>query len=299
MIIDAHGHIYEFLAGYGSKGEFRPLGKGKGIWATGEVEQFFPEKYGDLGFHAEPLLGLMDEGGIDHVVLLQGGNYGFHNEYVAETARKWPDRFTAVGTLDPYAFFRDDILNHLLGDLGLKSLKFELSRTWGLTGYHPDLRLDGEVFRPILERADDEGLTIVIDMGPMGSPSFDPDALFPVRDRYPNATFVMTHCFFPKKDGNNPMRLDYMKRLVSDNFHFDIANLTSMGNTVADIRAFLTDAKAAIGAEHMIWGTDVPGVLRTYTYRDLVAIVADSGIFTQDELNLVMAENAKRVYRIP
>ena len=64
MIIDAHAHIYDVLAGYGAKGEFRPLGNGKGIWSTGEVEQFFPSQYGDLGFRAEALLMLMEEAGI-------------------------------------------------------------------------------------------------------------------------------------------------------------------------------------------------------------------------------------------
>jgi predicted TIM-barrel fold metal-dependent hydrolase len=97
MIIDAHAHIYEILKGYGSKGEFRPIGGGRGIWATGKVEQFFPEEYGDTGFHAETLLKLMEEGGIDHAVLLQGGNYGFHNDYMAEAASKYPEKLTAVG----------------------------------------------------------------------------------------------------------------------------------------------------------------------------------------------------------
>ena len=88
MIIDAHAHIYEILKGYGAKGEFRPLGGGKGVWATGYIEQFFPAEYGDTGFHAETLIRLMDESDIDHAVLLQGGNYGFHNDYMAEAARK-------------------------------------------------------------------------------------------------------------------------------------------------------------------------------------------------------------------
>ena len=159
MIIDAHAHVYDILAGYGAKGEFRPLGKGKGIWATGEVEQFFPAEYGDLGFRAEVLLQLMEEAGIDHAVLLQGGNYGFHNDYVIESARRWPDKFTPIVTVDPYALYVQEILDHLIGDCGARGLKFELSETWGMTGYHPDLKLDGPVFAKVLERAEKEELT--------------------------------------------------------------------------------------------------------------------------------------------
>ena len=112
MVIDAHAHIYEILKGYGAKGEFRPLGGGKGIWATGKIEQFFPAEYGDTGFYAETLIKLMDEGGIDRSVLLQGGNYGFHNDYMAEAASKYPERLTAVGAIDPYAVYADEIFNN-------------------------------------------------------------------------------------------------------------------------------------------------------------------------------------------
>ena len=84
MIIDAHAHIYDILTGYGAKGEFRPIGNGRGVWANGKIERFLPEKYGDREFLAETLIALMDENGVDHSVLLQGGNYGFHNHYYSE-----------------------------------------------------------------------------------------------------------------------------------------------------------------------------------------------------------------------
>ena len=119
MIIDAHAHIYDILSGFGARGEFRPLGQGKGIWSTGEVNQFFPPQYGDKGFLAETLLQLMDEGSIDHAILLQGSNYGFHNHYAAETAEAYPDRFTAAITVDPYAVYAKEILTYFQNTYGV------------------------------------------------------------------------------------------------------------------------------------------------------------------------------------
>ena len=298
MIVDAHAHIYDILAGYGAKGEFRPLGQGRGIWSTGEVEQFFPAQYGDLGFSAESLLALMDEAGVDHAVLLQGGNYGFHNDYAAEAARRWPDRFTAAATLDPCAFYAEKILDHMIGDEGIRVLKFELSQFWGLTGYHPGLSLDGVEFAPVFRRAEEAGVTVTLDLGPMGTAGCDPEALVRVRERYPALTMVLAHCFFPKEDGKNGLRLEYMKRLVGDRFFFDIANLGAMGITPGEVLDFLRAARAAVGADHLMWGTDVPGVLKRSSYRQMMATVTESGIFREEEVALVMGETARRVYQI-
>lgn len=303
MVIDAHAHVYDILSGYGARGEFRPLGNGRGIWATGEIEQFFPAQYGDLGFKAEALLQLMEENDVGHAVLLQGGNYGFHNDYVAEVAARYPEKFTAVGTLDPYGLYAQEILEHFIRDYHFRALKFEISQTWGMTGYHPGLRMDNDAFAPILERANELGMTVVIDMGPMGTDSFAIEPLINLLRRYPNIVFVMTHCFFPCEDGKNAQRLDYMRQLVSDRFVFDISNLPAIcwpePYPFASEQAFLKEARKVLGVERMLWGTDLPSTLNRFTYRHMIDYVTEGGIFTPEELALVMEENARRIYHIP
>ena len=302
MIIDAHAHSYDILSGYGARGEFRPLGHGKGIWATGEVEQFLPEQYGDLGFSTETLIHLMDENHVDRAVLLQGGNYGFHNDYAAESAKRYPDRLTAVGTLDPYGRYAEQILEHFVCDYNFRALKFEVSETWGLTGYHPDLKFTNTSFAPILSRANELGMTIVIDMGPKGTRSFDPEQFIRLRQDYPNILFVMTHCFFPCNDGANAYRIEWMRRLASDHFFFDIANLPNLvwpePYPFPSQQIFLQEAKKAVGAERLIWGTDLPSTLTKFTYREMIEFVTGGTIFNSRELELIMAENAKHVYHI-
>jgi predicted TIM-barrel fold metal-dependent hydrolase len=291
MIIDAHAHIYEILKGYGSKGEFRPLGGGRGIWATGKIEQFFPAEYGDTGFHAETLIKLMDEGGIDRAVLLQGGNYGFHNDYMAEAVAKYPERLTAVGAIDPYSLYAKEIFDNLVENYKFKALKFEISSEWGLSGYHQNLRINDEAFAALLKKADTLGLTVTFDMGTKKMASFDFAAFKEVTETYRNVTFVMSHSFFPTNDGKNEERLDFAKQLTSDNFYFDFANVDLIGQS-----EYFKSLKNIISAERMLWGTDVPGVLFRTNYKQLIDRVKTSGIFTSAELPLVMGENAKRVY---
>ena len=291
MIIDAHAHVYEILKGYGAKGEFRPLGGGKGIWATGQVEQFFPEEYGDTGFHAEALIKLMDENGVDHAVLLQGGNYGFHNDYMASAAARYPERLTAVGAIDPYALYAEKIFDNLVNRYNFRSLKFELSTEWGLSGYHSDLKINDQAFAKLLKNADGLGMTVAFDMGTKRMPSFDFEAFKELTETYKNVLFVMTHSFFPCGDGQNEERLDLARRLTSDNFVMDFANIDVIAQA-----EYLKALKGIIGAERMIWGTDLPGILCRMSYRQLIDRVSESGVFTESELPLVMGENAKRVY---
>lgn len=291
MIIDAHAHIYEILKGYGAKGEFRPLGGGRGIWATGKIEQFFPAEYGDTGFHAETLIKLMDESGVDHAVLLQGGNYGFHNDYMAEMAAKYPEKLTAVGAIDPYAIYAEEIFDNLINKYNFKALKFEISSEWGLSGFHRDLKINDASFERLLKKANEIGLTVAFDMGTMAMPSFDFDSFKELTEKYSNVLFVMTHSLFPRNDGNNEKRLEMAKSLTGDNFVMDFANLDVVGQA-----KYLKELKNIIGAERMLWGTDVPGVLGHASYKMLMDRVKESGVFEENELPLVMGENAKRVY---
>ena len=54
--------------------------------------------------------------------------------------------------------------------------------------------------------------------------------------------------------------------------------------------------KKIIGAERMLWGTDIPGVLCRSSYRQMIDRVSERGIFSESELPLVMGKNAERVY---
>ena len=301
MIIDAHAHIYDILSGFGARGEFRPLGQGKGIWSTGEVNQFFPPQYGDKGFLAETLLQLMDEGSIDHAILLQGSNYGFHNHYAAETAEAYPDRFTAAITVDPYAVYAKDILTYFQNTYGVHILKFELSKAWGLRGYHPELTPDAPVIRSLLAQAAQMAMTVVFDPGPAEDMEAETASFLRLREMFPDLRIVLAHCFFPKADGRNTLRLELLEKLAQADMCFDISNylcLWHIDPLSRDALDYLQGVRQAVGTDRMVWGTDVPGVLRTTSYPEMVAVMKNCGIFSPEELDAVLCENAKKIYGI-
>ena len=50
---------------------------------------------------AEDLLALMDANGVEKTVLVQVIHYRWDNSYVAHVIKKYPDRFMAVGRINP------------------------------------------------------------------------------------------------------------------------------------------------------------------------------------------------------
>ena len=295
-IIDAHAHIYEHLTGFGPRGEARALGGGMVEWANGDVEQLLRPEHGDKEFLPETLLRLMDEAGVSRAVLLQSPNYGLQNAFIAQAVTRFPDRFIGVGAFDPYCAEADRIFDNLTERLGFHSLKLDLSEHFGLTGYHPDFDLTVPLVDRYLSRCEEQHITVTVDTGTWGTASFRMDRLLTMLSRHPNLIFVVAHSLFPSNiDGHNDERLAYIKQLARDNVFFDTASLhpNEHGHHYPYLRAVMD----IVGADHMMWGTDCPGVFKHLDYTALIDAVRTSGYFTDTELTHLMHDTALRVYR--
>ncbi|MBR5022080.1 MAG: amidohydrolase [Oscillospiraceae bacterium] len=295
-IIDAHAHIYEHLTGFGPRGEARALGGGMVEWANGDVEQLLRPEHGNKEFMPETLLRLMDEADVHRAVLLQSPNYGLQNAFIAASVARFPDRFVGVGAFDPYCAEADRIFDNLTDRLGFRSLKLDLSEHFGLTGYHPDFDLTAPPIDRYLAQCEERGITVTVDTGTWGTASFRIDRLLTMLSRHPRLTFVVAHSLFPSNtDGHNDERLAYIRQLARDNVFFDTASLhpNEHGNHYPYLRAVMD----IVGADHMMWGTDCPGVFKHLSYKALIDTVRESGYFTDTELTNLMHDTALRVYR--
>ena len=296
-IIDAHAHIYERLCGYGPRGEARAIGGGMVEWATGQKDPFLKPEHGEYGFCPEKLIELMGEAGVSRAVLLQASNYGFQNSYTAEAVRKYPDRFTGAGTFDPYALKSQEIFENLTNNYGFKILKFEISEAYAITGYHPYFKVNGPELAPVLEQANDLGMTVVFDTGTIGTKGFQPREIAEVADKYKDLTVVVAHMLFPSIKGDNNEKLEIIKELNKwENICFDIAQLQAKDTDVK--LKYLRECMDIVGSERIVWGSDCPGVFMNYTYRELIDYICASGLFTDAELENVMAKSARRIYKI-
>lgn len=305
MIIDAHAHIMSEVKGRTGAGPTRSLAYGKVQWGH-QILRHLPPMASYNSFPPEMLLEHMDWIGVDRAVLLQGPFYGEANEYIWQAVKHWPDRFIGAGYIDPRAPNAREVFRRVTEEFGFRVLKLELSVATGLVGLYPDLRLDEAAMRWIWEEAARRGLVITLDLGAVGSPSYQTAAVQSILDRYPTLKLVIAHLAQPPIGQEGDARLDalWQEQLLLARYHnvwCDLSALPAYGPDEeypypSAIR-YIHRAVDMVGATKLMWGTDVPGLLLRTTYPQLLTFVAKHcNMLSESDREAILGANAWRVY---
>jgi len=306
VIIDAHVHVIDHVAGRTRSGPTRSLGYGKISWGPRELQLLTPSA-NPTAFSPETLLAYMDWAGVDKAVLLQGGFYGDKNSYVASATARWPDRLVGAGYIDPCAADAEKVFRRCVDELGFRILKFELSVETGLVGLHPQLRLDGESMSWIWDEAKRRDLVVTLDLGAVGSASYQTDALRAILDRHPRLKVVIAHLAQPPiaaiDDSELDLRWEAQLLLARrPNVWLDLSSLPGYAAAIEEYpyptaQAYVRRAVELVGADKLLWGSDVPGVLPVATYPQLLGFVAQHCDFlADDDRKRILGLNAEQVY---
>lgn len=309
MIVDAHAHIFHELHGLTGQGATRSLTYGKALLGE-QTFQMTPPMMEQTAFPPEALLANMDWAGVDKTVLLQGSYYGEANATVAEAVRRWPDRFAGAAFIDPRASDARETFLRCVEDYGFRILKFEISVGTGLVGLYPDLRLDEDSMAWIWAEAEQRGLVMTLDLGAVGSASYQTEAVQAMLGRHPRLRVVICHLAQPPVAHGSDAKLDqlWVEQIglgMHPNIWFDLSALPAYAAAVEAYpypRAceYIRRAAELIGADKLMWGTDAPGLLAHANYPQLLAFVRDHfDYLAPNELAGVMGETAARVYGLP
>lgn len=297
-IIDAHAHVVQYIAGFTSRGELRGVGGGRARYADGSEFQMIPERFGD-SFTADDLISVMDKNGVEKAVLLQGQFFGFQNEYTAEAVKKYPHRLVGAGSYDPFCAKAETVKHRLFKELGFRAVKFEVSNGSGLMAYHPPIDLNGELMNACYRHAADNGLIVVMDIGRPRNCCWQVENLAAAIKNYRGVTFVICHLLAPQRTDIALLR-DALSKLAMPNVYFDLASLAS--NQQPETYPYptavehLKTAKRIVGADRLMFGTDMPSNLCRDTYSDLADYITLSGVFAQNELEDIFYNTANAVY---
>lgn len=297
-IIDAHAHVVQCIAGFTSRGELRAAGGGMARYADGQTFRMIPEGMGEYCVTPEALLKVMDGNGVQKAVLLQGQFFGFQNEYTYEAIKKYPDRFTGAASYDPYCNKVEDIKKHLFDELGFKAVKFEMSNGSGLMGYHRPIDLDGEIMNNEYKYAAEKGLTVVIDIGRPRNCCWQPQNLAKAIRKYRDVTFVLCHLLSPQR-GDGELLKSALSLLCADNVYFDISALAHNQREEYPFPSaieHLKIAKSVVGAEKLMFGSDMPGCLCAQSYKNIMDYIISGDVFRKGELAEIFCETADKVY---
>jgi len=298
-IIDAHVHIAEVIAGRGANGELRAIGGGKVRYTNGQEFTMIPPELGEYNVTPEKTIELMDKNNVEKAVLLQGDFLGFQTMYSYEAMKKYPDRFIAAATYDPFSRNRDGIVHYLFEELDFKIVKMECSTGSGLMCCRDIFPLDGDVFEREFAYYDEHNILCVIDIGKLGSESCQIEALRRVILRHSGARFVVCHLLAPKQHMEQEM-IAGLERLALPNVWFDLASLQH--NVIPDsapfpiAQHFLKSAINVVGADRIMFGTDIPSNMVHNTYEEMVSWILNHPDLSQEQIQLIMHDNADYVY---
>lgn len=297
-IIDAHAHVVQYIAGFTSRGELRGVGGGRARYADGSEFQMIPERFGD-SFTADDLISVMDKNGVEKAVLLQGQFFGFQNEYTAEAVKKYPHRLAGAGSYDPFCAKAETVKHRLFKELGFRAVKFEVSNGSGLMAYHPPIDLNGELMNVCYRHAADNGLVVVMDIGRPRNCCWQVENLAAAIKKYSDVTFVICHLLAPQRT-DVALLGEVLSKLAMPNVYFDLASLAS--NQQPETYPYptavehLKTAKRIVGADRLMFGTDMPSNLCRDTYSNLADYITLSGVFAQNELEDIFYNTANAVY---
>ena len=305
MIIDAHAHIFPAVRGATGAGPSRGLGYGR-IAVGDEVTQLLPPYNEMTVFTPEMLLANMDWAGVDKAVLLQGPFYGECNSYVLEALNRYPDRLVGAVYFDPWETNNRQEFETLTASAKFRVVKLECSDATGLCGLHPNARLDAPDIAWFWDALERRGLGLTLDLGAIGSRSYQTDAVRTIAEGHPDLRIVIAHLGQP-----NPEAEADVERWSLWLEQIDLGGLPNVWFDTAALPAYLPDedfpypsaerylhiALERVGASKILWGTDLPGLLRHLNYPQLLKLARlHTQSLSPDEQAMILGENAMRVY---
>lgn len=307
---------------------FRAAEHGRFIWQEDEVEhlkQVMPPSLRDMTYDAADLVAEMDHAGVDRAMLHRSPYLGIANEYIADCVRQFPDRLQGLAYVREWLIPRDPHgclaqVRHAVTVLKLSGYQF----------YDAQLNVDGggcelddAVLHPFWDGVSELGIPVFITIGGIGTA---PDQhlsaaqrlerfvgkLRRVRtwmERYPHVTVVMTHGFrwrmFRQEDRLVVPDVVYRSAPIErPNFHlqlmFPIGLAWEWEYPMPQIHDTLRETIQRIGANRLIWGSDMPTVLRHYTYRQCLDHIRNHCDFISPrDMQQLFGGTMARVMKLP
>ena len=276
-IVDTHCHIITDDVTRYPRG---PIGGTQSGWATTRPVT------------ADGMIERMDEAGIGQAVLVQATTaYGYDNSYVLDSRAQRPDRFIAVGTVDPLRPDAADNLAAVAGNGGLAGVRLFTSGSTVPT--------QGEWFAapetyPFWDKATELGVTVCLQMrlGPAT------EQLHLLLNRFPSVHVLLDHMGYPDIAASPTDAGEAVADLaVHPGLHLKLThrNLERLHDVGAKASGFLDPVLAAFGANRIVWGSNLPAAEQSLP--ELVALAQEVLADVPEPERLeIFAGTARRLY---
>ncbi|HEY2136981.1 MAG TPA: amidohydrolase family protein [Xanthobacteraceae bacterium] len=264
MIVDAQCHLWKAET---------PDWK----WVPGRKPQL-PEP-----FTIEKLVPLMDEAGVDRVVVVPPSWPGDRNDYGLEAARRYPERFRVMGRIPlekPESAALLPKWKEQPGMLGVRLTFLGPQAAWATDG-------TADWFWPAAEKA---GLPVFF-LAPGNGAAFAP-----IAERHPGLNLVIDHMNLSLEIKQNNQLESSLAQTVALAKYPNVSckmsaspALSSEPYPFRDVAPILKRVFEAFGRERCYWGTDMTNSFTKATYRERVTHFTETLDFlTEDDKDWVM-----------
>ena len=302
--------------------QFHAAGFGRFEWTVdGEkyVKQYMPPSVAEMSYSAEALVAEMDYAGVDMAMLHRTPYLGIGNDFIADCRRRFPDRLQGLAHVEEWLIRPQPDesiakLQHAIESQGLHGVQF-LPDHLPLYGQTEDW--DSGDFAPFWDAvaAMKAPLFITPSYSSLATPGGAPvDAVVEQlrridrwMERYPAVPVVLTHGLSWRLfiDGGGLSIPDEVYDAVPDspNFALQLLFAIFLGGVwdypMTEIKPTMEKLAESVGVERLIWGTDIPMVMRFYTYKqNLAHIRACADFLPSDQIDLITGGNMARLMGI-
>ena len=288
IIIDAHSHLWVKQDAVVEGLPIRTLENGRSLF-MGEVRQMLPPFMTDGVNSAEVFLSNMDYAQVSAAVVTQEFIDDFQNDYLAEVAVRYPDRFFVCGMCE---FRKPGYLDQArqLITRGFQGIKIPAQRLLLKEGR---VRLNCEEMMQMFHLMEQNGVLLSIDMADGATQVGE---LEEVIQEYPKLKVAIGHFGMVTR----PQWKEQIKLARYPHVRIESGGITWLFNDEfypfkGAVRA-IREAAELVGFEKLMWGSDYPRTITAITYRMSYDFVSKSDELTEREKALFLGENARSFY---
>ncbi len=289
-VIDAHMHLWDRVHGT-VQGKTPVVPVANGVVRIGDNDVLgMPAYMLDCRARAEYFIAEMEAAGVGGAVVVQEYLDGEQNDYLLETASRYPGRFFMHALPD---WFNADGVAAEVGALlsrGFRGIKLPAMHLTGTT------TLDDIRFMAAYEQVHDAGAVLAIDLC---EDEAQVPAMRRVLDRFPALKVAVGHFGMPSR-GGWPGQLELCRY---ENVYIETGGIVWLyrahGTGFAPALDAVCEAIEHIGADKIMWGSDWPRTMTDFTYDQSLAFLRDTDRISETDKARVLAGNARRLYGFP
>ena len=303
--------------------DFSPSHRGRYEWTHDGikyVKQYMPPSIKDMSYSADDLVAEMDYAGVDMALLHRMPYLGIGNEFISNCIKTFPDRLQGLAHIPEWEIssnikFSINTLNDAIENLHLSGLQFlpdqldlhNKKEQWDDTTFDPFWSAFSDLNVPLFITQRFTALTSNSDL--VGVTNNELSRVKKWMNRFPKVKVIWTHglawrLFRTEKDLTIPSSVFQSAPVDNPNFYLQLMFPISLGDIweypMKQIISPLKEISRNFGADRLIWGTDMPIVLRHFTYKQCLDQIKIHGkeVLTNEEIELICGGTMQKLMNL-